>query len=110
MSLCERCHCDVNSEKQLCDVCLLETGKAQFVLKSILNNAKGQLFFTEPTGDMDGWYLWRNNKDWPQEEYRFVEVCDGTMIDEQVKDKFGSEWMVVECEPYGEFCGPLMNR
>ncbi len=67
---------------------------------------KLDLKFTRPKKNMDGWYLWRVDKTWPENEHAFIECADGIMLDTEVNDS----GRVEECEPYGEFAGPIIDR
>lgn len=60
--------------------------------------------------DADGWYIWRNSPDWPQHEYKCIEIANGMMVDSEPGDSDGANWQVVECTPYGEFYGPILLR
>ena len=58
----------------------------------------------------DGWYIWRNGPDWPKTDYRCVEIANGVIVDAEPMDSYGAGWRVVECEPYGQFKGPILGR
>lgn len=60
--------------------------------------------------DADGWYIWRNGPNWPKTDYRCIEIANGVMIDVEPADAYGIEWRVVECQPYGQFKGPILGR
>ncbi len=57
----------------------------------------------------DGWFFWRLNPQWPRHAYRCIEVANGVMVDTE-KDESGYGDIVSECEPYGEFRGPILRR
>lgn len=69
------------------------------------------LEFKAPTEDLeDGWYVWRNNSDWPIDSYAIFEVADGSMIEPEPADSYGAVWEMTEGKPYGELAGPILGR
>ncbi len=57
------------------------------------------LEFVDATGEEeDGWYVWRNNHNWPISEYQIFEIADGMM--QECED---------EGKPYGQFAGPILG-
>jgi hypothetical protein len=58
----------------------------------------------------DGWYVWRNSPTWPKRDYKCIEIARGIMVDTEPMDSHGAQWRVVECQPYGQFRGPILPR
>jgi hypothetical protein len=58
----------------------------------------------------DGWYLWRNSPEWPESDYRLIEIANGVMMDQAPSSSMGHPIIVDECKPYGEFIGPILPR
>lgn len=57
----------------------------------------------------NGWYLWRNSTNWPIEEYKFVQICNNEMTDEEPEDSWGLKWLSVQVKPYGQLAGPILE-
>lgn len=66
--------------------------------------------FGDLPADADGWFVWRNSPWWPKDCYRCIEIANGVMVDVEPADSYGAVWNVVECNPYGQFRGPILGR
>lgn len=87
-----------------------ETNVSVHPLVSGILGKPENLPFKEGREDMEGWYIWRLNPDWPTHEYKVVEVTGGIMVDSEPMDNHGAEWRVTEDKLYGEFFGPVLLR
>ncbi len=65
-----------------------------------------------PAADVtaDGWYIWRNNKDWNPENYQVYEYSDGEFAEPEPVDSYGSVWEVNWVKAHGELAGPILGR
>ena len=66
--------------------------------------------FEKRNDKMEGWYIWRLDKNWPTHEYRIFEVTEGIMVDSEPGDDDYGPLFVCERKLYGEFFGPILLR
>jgi hypothetical protein len=63
----------------------------------------------EPKTLQDGFYWWRPNEFYPQEDYEMIKICNGFIIDSRPTDSYGANWEIFEHTDFlGEWNGPLV--
>jgi len=75
-----------------------------------LVSALGLTFIPAETVTEEGWYVWRNNADWPIDSYAIFEIADGEMAEPEPADSYGAAWEINWVKPYGELAGPIIGR